>query len=104
MKKLLTARQALEDPAILGGAIAGPTWLSWRALLIAALGEALNREERRAFQVLTRRAQEPLEVAEELVAVVGRRGGKTLAGAVLLVFLACLVDYADILTIGERGV
>lgn len=104
MKKLLTARQALEDPAILGSAIAGPTWLAWRALLIAALGEELNREERRAFQALTRRAQEPLEVVEELIAIVGRRGGKTLAGAVLLVFLACLVDYTSILNIGEHGV
>lgn len=103
-KKLIGMREALEDPAILGAAMGGSTWLAWRALLIAALGEALTAEERRAFEELTLRAQEPLEVVEEFVVVVGRRGGKTLAGAVLLVYLACLVDYSNVLNIGERGV
>lgn len=117
MKKLLTMRAAIEDPAILGSAFSRPagtgwlfkkqqpdTWLSWRALLIAIAGEPLNRKERRAFQMLTKRAQEPLEVAEEFVAVIGRRGGKTLAGAVLLVFISCLCDWSGYLNVGERAV
>jgi hypothetical protein len=107
VKKLVTMRQALQDPAILGSAFSrdkGDTWLAWRALLTAIAGEALTRKERRAFQSLTKRAQEPLEVAEEFIAIVGRRGGKTLAGAVLLVFLACLIDWSTVLNVGERAV
>ena len=33
-------REALSDPNLLGTAIAGDSWRSWRTLLIAAMGEA----------------------------------------------------------------
>ena len=29
-------RDALDDPALLGNSLAGPSWLAWRALLLAA--------------------------------------------------------------------
>ena len=32
-------REALSDPNLLGTAIAGDSWRSWRTLLIAAMGE-----------------------------------------------------------------
>ena len=41
-----TLRKALADPQLLGGALAGESWQSWRALLIAAMGEELTDEER----------------------------------------------------------
>lgn len=117
MRKLVNMRQALEDPAILGSAFSRPagtgwlfkkqdvdTRLAWRALLIAIVGEELTRKERRAFESLTKRSSEPLQVVEEFIAVVGRRGGKTLAGAVLLTFLACLIDWSSVLNVGERAV
>ena len=104
MRKLISMREALSDPDVLGNAMIGPSWLGWRALLIASMGEPLNDAERQAFQKLTGRDREPLEIVEELIAVVGRRGGKTLAGAVLLVYLGCLVDWSGVLNIGERGV
>ena len=42
MTPKVTLRKALEDPELLGSALAGPTWHAWRALLLAAMGEPLN--------------------------------------------------------------
>jgi hypothetical protein len=35
----VSLRKALSDPQVLGGALAGDSWLPWRILLIAAVGE-----------------------------------------------------------------
>ncbi len=45
MKPRVTLRQALEDEALLGSALAGPTWQAWRSVLLAAMGEPLNADE-----------------------------------------------------------
>ena len=39
-------REALSDPNLLGTAIAGDSWSSWRTLLIAAMGEELLAQGR----------------------------------------------------------
>jgi hypothetical protein len=96
-------RQALADPALLGTVLPGETWAAWRTLLIAAMGEPLTDEERETFTRLTGRPSEPLERVEELWGIVGRRGGKTRAGAVLSVYLAALCDHPNI-AVGERPV
>jgi hypothetical protein len=56
-------REALSDPNLLGTAIAGETWQSWRVLLIAATGEALQGDEREIFSKLTGRDREPCNVS-----------------------------------------
>ena len=38
-----------------------------------------------------------------MIAIVGRRGGKSRAEAVQAAYLATLVDYSDVLAPGERG-
>ena len=86
MRPRVPLRRALDDPALLGTVLPGETWGVWRTLLIAAMGEPLTEDERETFTRLTGRPQEPLERVEELWAVVGRRGGKTRAGAVLIRF------------------
>jgi hypothetical protein len=101
MKPKVPLRHALNDPALLGTVLPGETWAAWRTLLIAAMGEPLTDEERETFTRLTGRPSEPLERVEELWAVVGRRGGKTRAGAVLSVYLAALCDHPN-RAIGER--
>jgi hypothetical protein len=103
-RPLISLRRALADAQLLGGAMVGDSWTPWRTLLIALAGEKLTTSERRVFVKLTGRQREPLTRVEEFVAVVGRRGGKTFAGAVLLVYLATMIDYSDVLTTGERGV
>jgi hypothetical protein len=101
-KVAMTMRRALGDPALLGNVLAGDSWHAWRIVLIAAMGEALDDDERATFKALTGRAAEPLERVDELWAVVGRRGGKSRAIAVLVVFIAAFIDHSAVLVAGER--
>src|SRR4051794_10404161 len=66
------------------------------------MGETLTKEEREIFSKLTGREREPGRPVEELVCVVGRRGGKSRAMATLACFLAGLCEHD--LAPGERGV
>jgi hypothetical protein len=104
MKPNFTMRQALDDPALLGSVLAGDSWRMWRIILIAAMGERLTRTERRLFASLTGREREPGKRIEELWAVVGRRGGKSRAMAVLASYISGLCDHTDVLSPGERGI
>jgi hypothetical protein len=99
-----TLRDALSDPALLGHVLQGPSWLPWRVLLIAAMGEALTDGERSIFTQLTGRAREPLTRVNEFEAIVGRRGGKTSAMAAGATYLATCCDHTDALARGETGV
>lgn len=103
MKPLVTMREALADPDLLGGAIPGDSWLPGRVLLIAAMGEALDDDERALFLTLTGRESEPLEPVEELWGVVGRRGGKTRLAGTLAAYVGGLCEHGY-LAPGERAV
>jgi hypothetical protein len=96
-KASTSMRQALAVPGLLGGVLRGPSWLSWRSLLIAANGEALTGDEREVFRRLTGREREPLSRVDEFVAVAGRRGGKSRAAAVLAIYHAIFVDHSGVL-------
>jgi hypothetical protein len=101
----MTLRKALSDPALLGNQLQGDSWKPWRVLLIAAMGESLNDDERVLFKELTGgRDREPLQRVEELVGVIGRRGGKSRAISVLATYLSGLCNYDHVLVPGERGV
>jgi hypothetical protein len=69
-----------------------------------AMGEPLTDAERVVFKRCTGRERESGEQVEELWAIIGRRGGKSFAIAVLIVFLAIFRDYRHVLTVGERAV
>lgn len=103
MKPLISMREALADPQLLGGALPGDSWAAWRVLLIASMGEALTDEERVIFTALTGRDVEPLEPVDEFHGVVGRRGGKTRAAGTLAAYAGCLCDHSEVLAPGERG-
>src|SRR5918996_816969 len=79
MTPTVTLRRALEDPNLLGSALAGPSWATWRAILLAAMGEELKPDELELFSARTGRDQPPGKRVQELWAIVGRRGGKTQA-------------------------
>ena len=102
MKPRTSLRAALEDPRLLGEALPGDSWKPWRTILIAAMGEELTDDEREIFTKLTGREREPLVRVEELVGVVGRRGGKSKAMATLAAYLAGLCEHN--LVRGETGV
>ena len=102
MTPKISLRKALADPQLLAGALPGDTWAAWRTLLIAAMGEPLDDEEREVFKGLTGREREPGQCVEEAAFVVGRRGGKSKAMATLAAYLAGLCEHP--LVRGERGV
>jgi len=104
VRPLLPLRRALSDPHVLGGLLDGPSWRHWRALLIGAMGEALDDDERALFREITGRAAEPGERVEELWGIIGRRGGKTRAMAVLAAYIAACCDWSDVLAPGETGI
>ena len=60
MKPRVTLRKALEDPELLGSALAGPTWHAWRSLLIAAMGEPLTKDELKTFTLSAGKKPPPL--------------------------------------------
>ena len=69
-RPLISMREALSDPQLLGNALSGDCWRAWRILLIAAMGEALDEDERAIFHRLTDRQREPLVRVEELWCVI----------------------------------
>ena len=103
MKRRITMRGALADPRLLGGVLRGDSWANWRILLIATAGEELNPTEREIFQRFTGRSREPRERIEEGLFLIGRRGGKDRAAAVLATYVAALIDWSSVLSKGERG-
>jgi hypothetical protein len=104
MKSTVSLRKALGDPQLLGHALKDDSWRPWRTLLIAAMGEALDDDERALFKQMTQRDHEPGGRVSELIAVVGRRGGKSRATAVVAAYIAGLCDHSDVLVPGERGI
>lgn len=101
--KLVTMREALESRDYFADLIGGPSWASWRVLLIAIMGEELTQPERAVFRELTGREHEPGERVQEFWGIIGRRGGKTQALSVLACYLATCVDHRSVLAAGERG-
>ena len=102
MKPTISIRKALADKKLLGSVLIGDSWQAWRVLLIAAMGESLSDEERTIFTALTGRDKEPLQRVEEFCAVVGRRGGKSRAMAILAAYVGGLCKHQ--LVRGETGV
>jgi hypothetical protein len=102
MKPRTTLRSALNDPQLLGRALRGESWTAWKVLMLAAMGEALTDTERAVFKRLTGRDHEPDKRVEELVAVVGRRGGKSRAISVLAAYIAALCTHPSLVP-GEQG-
>jgi hypothetical protein len=99
MKPKMSLRKALLDANLLD--MGDPSWVAWRALLLATMAEPLEPEELDHFRKLTGREESPTEMVQEFWAVVGRRGGKSKAIAALAVYVACLCDHT--LSVGETG-
>ena len=100
----ITLREALADPELLGNTISDESWVAWRVLLIAAMGEPLDDAERQLFAKLTGGRGEPGQLVEEFVGVIGRRGGKSHAISVLAAYIAALCSHPALVVRGERGV
>ncbi|WP_421621777.1 hypothetical protein [Alkalilimnicola ehrlichii] len=97
----VTIRDVMTDPALFGGQFGGDTWAAWRALLSGFYGLPLDDGEAQHWHALTDRESAPQSARDELWLVVGRRGGKSNAAALLAVFEACFKDHRDALAPGE---
>ena len=83
---------ALDDPNLLGASIRDPdSWKPWKGLLAAAFGLPLSSDELALYRQCTGRAEAPTAPASYLWLVIGRRGGKSFAKALIAVFLAVVV-------------
>ena len=79
------------------------TWVAWRAFLAVLFGLALDESQRELFRQCTGREHINSEGHHEAWMVIGRRGGKSFALALIAVFLACFKDWQQYLGPGERG-
>jgi len=97
----MNIRDAMTDPALFGGTFGSDSFVSWRALLGGFYGLSLSDAEAEIFRTLTGRTDTPAEAHDELWLVVGRRGGKSHAAALLAIYEACFQDHRDKLAPGE---
>lgn len=98
---MVTIRDVMTDPALFGHQFGADSWEAWRALLAGFYGLPLTDAEAEHWNALTGRESVPQSAHDELWLVVGRRGGKSQAAALLAVYEAAFHDYRDRLAPGE---
>lgn len=91
----------MEDPHLLGGGFAGPSWARWRAVLRAAFAEPMTAADHRLFREVAER-DPPGQRVRELWIVAGRRAGKD-STASAIATVAALGEYRGHLRPGERA-
>jgi phage terminase large subunit-like protein len=96
--------QAMDDRALLGGTLGDPSsWKVWKAVLKGAFGVPLTDEQRVAFASVAGDREPPTRRVDELLCIVGRRGGKSRMAALISTFLATCIDHRKALAPGETG-
>src|SRR4051812_46928838 len=97
--------EALNDPRLLGSAVKDrSTFSSWFALFKSVFGLPLSTDEAAIYHSCTGRSELPESAFSIVWLVIGRRGGKSLAMAVLAVFMSLFRDWRPFLSPGERAV
>ncbi len=79
------------------------SWSAWLVFLKAVFALPLLTNEKPLFQECTGRSVIPSNPVELAVAIIGRRGGKSIMAAFLSVFLGCFKDWRAHLGPGESG-
>ena len=97
--------EALGDANLLGASIRdAESWKPWQALLAAAFGLPLDPYQAELFHQCTGRRVPSAAPAAYLWLVIGRRGGKSFAMALIAVYLAVFRDWRKYLSPGERAI
>jgi hypothetical protein len=95
---------AVDDPDLFAPHFRDPsTWAAWRCFLAVLFGLPLTTDQLAIYQQCTGRTTPPTTPSTEAWLVIGRRGGKSFALALVAVFLACFRDWRPFLGPGERG-
>jgi hypothetical protein len=92
----------IDDPAILGPHFEGPSWDRWRAVLKATFALPMTERDLALFREVAGDRTPPTKPVRELVAAVGRGGGKDSIAAALAAYIAATGDFSR-LRPGERG-
>jgi hypothetical protein len=97
----LSIVSAMNSRLLFGPSFAGSSWDTWRAVLRAAFAEKLSSRERELFRAVADR-EPPQKRVQELIAVVGRGGGKDSVASLIATYLA--MSFRGKLRPGERAV
>jgi hypothetical protein len=92
----------ISDPSLLRSSFEGPSWDRWRAVLRAAFALPMSRHDRELFAEVAGDRAPPKRRVKELVAAVGRGGGKDSIAAALATFIATTGDFTR-LRPGEKA-
>ena len=80
---VISVDKMMRHKALLGGSFDGDSWNTWEAVIKAAYALPLSEDERATFNTVAGGRTPPTKQVKELVAVVGRRGGKDSVAALL---------------------
>jgi hypothetical protein len=99
----LSLDEALGAPELFAPLFPEWTWATWRTVLRAMEGRPPRPGDLQRFRRLAGPRPWPNEPVRELWLIIGRRGGKTRAMALVGVHRACFVDYTPYLAPGEQA-
>ena len=79
--------------SVLDSVFGGDSWATWKAVLRAAFGLRLSATELEIYRELTGRERPPTRPVRELWLLIGRRGGKGIVAALIVIYLSCVKRY-----------
>jgi hypothetical protein len=92
---------ALDNTELFAPHFKGTSWGAWRAFLAALFALPMDDATLACYQAQTGRVAPPVAAFAEAALIVGRRGGKSRALALIAVYLAVFRDYTPHLAPGE---
>lgn len=102
--RTITIDAALSDRNLLGAAIGDlASWSVWRSVLSATFGNSLDAQQQQTFAAVAGDRKPPSRTVRELIAIAGRRSGKSRVAAAVAVFIAACIDHRAKLAPGEVG-
>jgi hypothetical protein len=103
-----TYADACRDPHIFGPWFSADSWSTWSVLDRAIFGEPLTADQLVVFTELTGRTEVPTSPVSEAWIIAGRRSGKDVKAASIVVYIATIgnltLKFHEKLTPGEVGV
>jgi hypothetical protein len=96
--------EAVNDKNLFGQCFKNSgTWATWRVFLKGLFGLPMDAADVESFKAFTGRTIAPTNQAQECLAIVGRRGGKSYMAAITACYLALFRDWKPYLSPGETG-
>jgi hypothetical protein len=103
--KPVTIIDTLDDPALFQPWFPGPSWNTWRTILKAAFGIALDNSELETFHGLARDRPPPERQVRELWIIAGRRAGKdSIIASPVAAYVSAFFGHAGLLRMREVAV